>query len=155
LALGRSNSIGLQAEHAGSACKPAVGANVSLKGEKVMSNQTRRYDTIVIGGGQAGLSTGYYLQKQGRDFLILDANARIGDSWRNRWDSLRLFTPARYDGLVGMPFPAPPHTFPTKNEMGDYLESYAVHFKLPVRMGVKVDSLTKQGSRFMMTAGDL
>jgi putative flavoprotein involved in K+ transport len=120
-----------------------------------MRNSTRSYDTIVIGAGQAGLSTGYYLQQQKCDFVILDANARIGDSWRNRWDSLRLFTPARYNGLVGMPFPAPPHTFPSKDEMGDYLESYAARFKLPVRMGVKVDSLTKQGSRFMVTAGDL
>lgn len=115
---------------------------------------TLRYDTIVIGGGQAGLSTGYYLQQQRRDFVILDANARIGDSWRARWDSLRLFTPARYDGLVGMPFPAPPHYFPTRDEMADYLEAYAARFELPVRTGVNVDRLSKHGDRFVVSAGD-
>jgi putative flavoprotein involved in K+ transport len=120
-----------------------------------MSNSTLTYDTIIVGGGQAGLSTGYYLQQQGCNFVILDANQRIGDTWRKRWDSLHLFTPARYDGLVGMPFPAPPHTFPTKDEMGDYLEAYAARFKLPVRTGVRVDRLSKQGDRFVLTAGDL
>ncbi|MCZ7570707.1 MAG: NAD(P)/FAD-dependent oxidoreductase [Ardenticatenaceae bacterium] len=120
-----------------------------------MSNANLNYNTIIIGAGQAGLSTGYYLQKQGHDFVILDANERIGDSWRKRWDSLRLFTPARYDGLPGMPFPAPAHSFPTKDEMGDYLEAYAARFELPVRTGVKVDRLTRQGGRFVVTAGDL
>jgi putative flavoprotein involved in K+ transport len=120
-----------------------------------MNDPALRYDTIIIGGGQAGLATGYYLQQQGRDFVILDANKRIGDSWRNRWDSLRLFTPARYDGLPGMPFPAPAHAFPTKDEMADYLEAYATRFDLPVRTGVKVDCLSRQGDRFVMTAGDL
>jgi putative flavoprotein involved in K+ transport len=119
-----------------------------------MRNATLSYDTIVIGGGQAGLSTGYYLKQQGRDFIILDANERIGDSWRKRWDSLRLFTPARYNGLPGMPFPAPAHTFPTKDEMADYLEAYAAQFKLPVRAVVRVDCLSKQGDRFIVTAGD-
>jgi putative flavoprotein involved in K+ transport len=86
--------------------------------------------------------------------VILDANARIGNSWRNRWDSLRLFTPARYDGLAGMPFPAQAHAFPTKEEMADYLEAYAARFELPVRSGVRVDGLSKRGSRFLITAGD-
>ncbi len=119
-----------------------------------MKNPTRTYDTIIIGGGQAGLSTGYYLQQQGCDFVILDANERIGDSWRKRWDSLRLFTPARYNGLVGMPFPAPPHLFPTKDEMGDYLEAYATHFKLPVLNGVKVERLSRRGDSFVVATGD-
>jgi len=119
-----------------------------------MNNPTRKYDTIVIGAGQSGLATGHFLQKAGRDFIILDANRRIGDAWRNRWDSLRLFTPARYDGLVGMPFPASPHYFPTKDEMADYLETYAAHFNLPVRTGVKVDHLTREGTRFAISAGD-
>src|SRR5690349_6985692 len=99
--------------------------------------QTEKIETVVIGGGQAGLSIGYYLARRGRPFVILDANERIGDAWRNRWDSLRLFTPARYDGLAGMPFPAPAHSFPTKDQMADYLESYAARFDLPVRTGVK------------------
>jgi putative flavoprotein involved in K+ transport len=116
--------------------------------------KTSKIETVVIGGGQAGLATGYYLKKSGRDFVILDASKRIGDSWRKRWDSLRLFTPARYDSLPGMRFPAPPHVFPTKDEMGDYLEQYARHFELPVESGVKVDCLSKQGGKFIVTAGD-
>lgn len=86
-------------------------------------SQTERVQTVVVGGGQAGLSVGYYLARRGISFVILDANERIGDAWRNRWDSLRLFTPARYDGLAGMPFPAPAHSFPTKNQMADYLRA--------------------------------
>jgi putative flavoprotein involved in K+ transport len=120
-----------------------------------MNNATFTYDTIVIGGGQAGLTTSYYLQQQGRDFIILDANERIGDSWRKRWDSLRLFTPARYDGLPGMPFPAQTRAFPTKDEMADYLEAYALRFGLPVRTGIRVDCLSRQEDRFVVAAGDL
>jgi putative flavoprotein involved in K+ transport len=119
-----------------------------------MKNQTERIQTVVIGGGQAGLSTGYFLARRGLPFVILDASGRIGDAWRNRWDSLRLFTPARYDGLAGMPFPAPAHSFPTKDQMADYLESYAARFELPVRSGVKVESLSRQGGRYIVTAGD-
>ena len=116
---------------------------------------SNRVHTIVIGGGQAGLSVGYHLAKRGISFLILDANQRIGDAWRNRWDSLRLFTPARYAGLPGMPFPARGDSFPTKQEMADYLESYAKHFNLPVRTAVKVDRLSKEGGHFVVTAGEL
>ena len=119
-----------------------------------MKSQTEHVQTVVIGGGQAGLSTGYYLARRGLPFVILDAGERVGDAWRKRWDSLRLFTPARYDGLAGMPFPAPPHSFPTKDQMADYLESYAAHFKLPVRNGVKVDRLSRQGRRYIVTAGE-
>ena len=106
------------------------------------------YDTIVIGGGQAGLSVGYHLARQGARFLILDAHERVGDAWRNRWDSLRLFTPAKLDGLDGMPFPAPANHFPTKDEMADYLEEYARRFKLPVRGGERVLRVFKQGERY-------
>jgi len=112
------------------------------------------HETLVIGAGQAGLSVGYHLKRLGRPFLILDAQARVGDSWRQRWDSLRLFTPARYDGLDGMPYPAPPHYFPTKDEMADYLEGYARHFELPVHTGVRVDGLTRRAGRYIVTAGD-
>jgi putative flavoprotein involved in K+ transport len=120
------------------------------------SNQlAERFETIVIGGGQAGLSVGYQLSRRDRPFVILDASERIGDSWRNRWDSLRLFTPARFDGLAGMPFPASsPHYFPTKDEMADYLESYATQFNLPVRSGTRVDHLTRDGDKFIVRAGD-
>jgi len=110
-------------------------------------------DTIVIGGGQAGLAAGYHLAKRAVPFLILDANQRIGDAWRNRWDSLRLFTPARYNALPGLRFPAPGDSFPRKDEMADYLESYAKHFRLPVQTGVRVDRLSRQGDRFVVTAG--
>jgi putative flavoprotein involved in K+ transport len=129
--------------------------NNSLKEERLTSARSRYYDTIVIGGGQAGLATGCYLKKQGQDFVILDANERIGDAWRNRWDSLRLFTPARFNGLPGRPFPAETYYFPTKDEMADYLESYAEHFQLPVRTGTRVDRLSRRDDRFVIQAGDL
>jgi putative flavoprotein involved in K+ transport len=113
-----------------------------------------RFETVIIGGGQAGLSVGYHLANRGRRFVILDANERIGDSWRKRWDSLRAFTPARYNGLPGWAFPAPAGSFPTKDDVADYLESYAARFDLPVRSGVSVEELTKKGDRFVVTAGD-
>lgn len=120
-----------------------------------MGHQPERIETLVIGGGQAGLSVGYHLSRRGLPFLIVDASERIGDAWRRRWDSLRLFTPARFDGLDGMPFPAPPDSFPTKDEMADYLEGYAAHFELPVRTGVRVDRLTRaDDGRFVATAAD-
>jgi len=102
------------------------------------------FDVIVIGAGQAGLSLGHHLASRGLRFVVLDAGARIGDQWRQRWDSLRLFTPARFDGLDGLPFPAPPDSFPTKDEMADYLEAYAAHFALPVRTGVRVDRVWRE-----------
>ena len=116
-------------------------------------NYRERFHTVVIGGGQAGLSVGYYLARQHRRFVILDASHRIGDAWRQRWDSLRLFTPAVFDGLVGMKFPAPPFSFPTKDAMADYLEAYARHFQLPVRSGIRVTRLTRVGSRYLIEAG--
>lgn len=116
---------------------------------------TERIDTVVIGGGQAGLSVGYHLSKRGVPFVILDAHARVGDAWRRRWDSLRLFTPARFSSLDGMRFPAPPHSFPTKDEMADYLEAYAQRFQLPVRCGVRVERLSRLRDRFLVVAGGL
>ena len=113
-----------------------------------------RRKVIVIGAGQAGLSAGYFLKKNKIEFLILDACECVGDSWRSRWDSLRLFTPAKFNGLAGMPFPAGPNYFPTKDEMGDYLENYAKHFKLPVRNNVKVVGLTREGNKYCITTDD-
>jgi len=112
----------------------------------------KRLHTIVIGGGQAGLAVGYHLAKRDIPFVILDANQKIGDAWRNRWDSLRLFNPARYAGLPGLRFPARGDSFPTKEQMADYLVDYAQRFHLPVRNGVKVDRLWQEGKRFVMTA---
>lgn len=111
-------------------------------------------DTVVIGGGQAGLTIGYHLKRQDRDFVILDEHQRIGDAWRKRWDSLRLFTPARYDGLPGMRFPGDGLAFPTKDELADYLEAYADRNALPVRMGVHVDGLRREDGAFTISAGD-
>jgi putative flavoprotein involved in K+ transport len=112
-------------------------------------------DTVVIGAGQAGLSVGHHLQRRGVPFVILDANARIGDVWRQRWDSLRLFTPAKFGGLDGLPFPAAPNYFPTKDEFADYLEAYARHFALPLRLGVRVDRVSPHGDGFLIVAGPL
>ena len=87
--------------------------------------------------------------------MILDAGERLGDSWRARWDSLRLYSPASRDGLPGMRFPARSTSYPTKDEMADYLEAYAARFELPVRSGTAVDTLTKEDGRYVATAGDL
>jgi putative flavoprotein involved in K+ transport len=113
-------------------------------------SDAERIETVVVGAGQAGLSVGYHLARHGRSFVILDANERIGDAWRQRWDSLRLFTPARYDGLDGMPFPGPAHSFPTKDDVADYLELYAAGFGLPVRTGVRVERLSREGAHFLV-----
>jgi putative flavoprotein involved in K+ transport len=118
------------------------------------TRRTERIDTLVIGGGQAGLSVGHHLGRRGVPFLILDASARVGDPWRARWDSLRLFTPARFDGLDGMPFPAEPGYFPTKDEMADYLEAYAARFDLAVRSGARVHRLTRENGRFVALTAD-
>ena len=113
-----------------------------------------RVDTVVIGGGQAGLAVGYHLQQLGRRFVILDAHPRVGEAWRRRWDSLLLFTPARYCSLPGMRFPASGGTFVTKDAMADYLEAYARRFDLPIRTDTRVDNLCRVGDRFRVTAGD-
>lgn len=112
------------------------------------------FETVVIGGGQTGLTVGYYLARHNRPFVIVDAHERIGDSWRQRWDSLRLFTPARYDGLPGWPFPGKAWSFPTRNEMADYLEAYATRFEFPIRSGFRVDRLTKNENGYVLTSDD-
>jgi putative flavoprotein involved in K+ transport len=114
----------------------------------------QHFGTVVIGGGQAGLAVGYHLRQRGLPFVVLDENDRLGDAWRRRWDSLRLFTPARYDGLPGMRFPGSPASYPTKDEAAGYLESYACQFELPVRTGVKVDKLSRVGDRFEVVCGE-
>jgi putative flavoprotein involved in K+ transport len=111
--------------------------------------------TVIIGGGQAGLVIGYHLQRLGERFLILDAQPRIGDTWRHRWDSLRLHTPPRYSNLPGWPIQV--SSFATHTEMADYLEAYAHHFKLPVRTGVTVNRLSRSdgGFRLETSQGEL
>jgi putative flavoprotein involved in K+ transport len=100
-----------------------------------------RFDTVIIGGGQAGLSVGHHLAKLGRSFVILDEHGRTGDRWREHYDSLRLYSPAKYNGLPGMPFPASPYTFPSGRQMADYLETYAAQLQLPILAGVQVDGV--------------
>jgi putative flavoprotein involved in K+ transport len=113
-----------------------------------------RYETVVIGGGQAGLAVGFHLKRQGRPFVILDRNERIGDSWRARWESLKLYSPASRDGLPGMRFPARRTSYPTAHEMADYLEAYAARYDLPVRSGVGVDTLVREDGHYIASAGD-
>ena len=105
-------------------------------------------DVLVIGAGQAGLATAYHLQRHGLRFLVVDAAPAIGHAWRSRWDSLRLFSPAQYDGLPGLAFPAPADTYPTKDEVADYLETYATRFDLPVLLGCAVRRLERVDGRF-------
>ncbi|MEV7605298.1 NAD(P)-binding domain-containing protein [Paenarthrobacter sp. NPDC089322] len=116
-------------------------------------NNEASADTIIVGGGQSGLALGYWLSKQNHDFLILDENVRPGESWRQRWDSLRLFTPAKFDGLPGAPFPGDRLAFPTKDELADYLEGYARRFQLPLVHGVRVDEVTRRDHRFLVRSG--
>jgi putative flavoprotein involved in K+ transport len=110
-------------------------------------------ETVVIGGSQAGLAVGYCLQRRGLPFVVVDENDRVGGAWRRRWDSLRLFTPARYDGLPGMPFPGASSAYPSKNEVADYLETYAREFALPIRTATKVERLSATGDRFEVFCG--
>jgi len=107
-------------------------------------------DVIVIGAGQAGLATAYHLRRRGLRFLVVDAAHELGGSWRTRWDSLRLFTPAQYDGLPGMPFPAPADTHPTKDQVADYLTVYAARFELPVLLDCWVRRLERVDSRYLV-----
>jgi putative flavoprotein involved in K+ transport len=109
------------------------------------------FETVVIGAGQAGLSAGYYLKREGRSFVILDANARVGDNWRERYDSLRLFTPGYAVALPGWRLPT--RATPTKDEMADYLEAYSERFSLPVRNGIRVDCVYRNGDRYIVEAG--
>jgi len=121
------------------------------------AGQQERHDVIVIGGGQVGLSVSHHLLRRGLDHVLLERAGRIGDTWRDRYDSLRLYSPARYDGLPGLSFPAQPDHFPTGHEMADYLERYARHFELPIRTATPVERLgraERPGDGYIVTAGD-
>ncbi len=110
-------------------------------------------ETVIIGAGQAGLSTGYHLRKLGRPFVILDSNARVGDNWRAQWDTLRLYTPAKYDGLPGLRFPGEPWSYPGKDDVADYLESYAAKFDLPIQTSTRVEKLEQVEGQYAVTTG--
>jgi putative flavoprotein involved in K+ transport len=114
---------------------------------------SEHFETIIIGGGQAGLATGYHLAQRERSFVILEANDRIGDNWRRHYDSLRLYSPAKFNALPGWAGPLDPWTYPSKDEVADYLEAYAERFELPVVTGVRVDQLATTGDSYLVRAG--
>ncbi len=115
-----------------------------------MDLAVKHYPVIIVGAGQAGLAAGYFLKKRNIEHVIFEEHERIGDSWRNRWDSLHLFTPAKYDGLPGLKFPTDKNLFPGKDAMADYLELYATHFNLPVRLRSKVSNITEAKAGFLI-----
>ena len=120
------------------------------------ARNAERHEVVVIGAGQGGLAAGYHLAQRGVEFVILEANPRVGDVWRDRYDSLRLYSPARYNALPGQPFPLGRNVFPTGAQMGDYLEAYVAHHGLPVHTGARVDSLraaSDPGGGYLITAG--
>ena len=111
---------------------------------------TERCGTVVIGAGQAGLATGYFLQAQDDDFVIVDAHGSVGQAWRARWDSLRLFTPAHWAHLPGLSFPAARRHLPSKDEMAGYLASYAQRFDLPIRLGWRAEELGRECGKSLL-----
>ncbi len=121
---------------------------------ETIESRPKRHDVVVIGAGQAGLSAGFHLKRKRIDYVILEGAPRVGDVWRNRWDSLRLFTPAKFDSLDGYRFPAHKDSFPTKDEMADYLEAYAAKFDLPVRVNEPVERLYRANGRFRIETTD-
>ena len=114
----------------------------------------QRLDVVVVGGSQAGLAMAWHLAQQGLRFLVLEAGPESGHVWRSRWDSLKLFTPAQYDALPGMAFPAPADTYPTKDPVADYLQAYATAFDLPVRLNARATSLTRTDEGFEVRTAD-
>jgi putative flavoprotein involved in K+ transport len=113
----------------------------------------RLVDVVVVGGSQSGLAMAWHLQRQGLSFVVLEAGPEVGHVWRSRWDSLKLFTPAQYDALPGMAFPAPADTYPTKDPVADYLQAYVTAFDLPVRVNARATSLTRTDGGFEVQAG--
>src|SRR5439155_8038123 len=111
--------------------------------EKGVVMDDMRYDVAVVGAGQAGLAIGHALAEQEKRFVILEAANSVGSAWRNRWDSLVLFTSRRYDGLPGLAFPGDPGGYPTRDEVASYLERYAEQFELPVELSTPVRSLNR------------
>ncbi len=119
-----------------------------------MATVTERHEVIVIGGGQAGLAIGYLLSRQGRDFIILEAAEQPAAAWRQRWDSLKLFTPARYSALTGLPFPGDQDSYPTRDEVAAYLTGYARHFELPIELNSRVRALRRTNGAYLVELDD-
>ncbi len=118
------------------------------------STITNHRDVVVVGGGQAGLAIGYHLAKQGTDFTILEAASEPAAAWRERWDSLKLFTSARYDSLPGLEFPGDPDRYPTRDEVADYLTDYARDFNLPVELNSRVRAVRRQNDGYVVELDD-
>jgi len=116
----------------------------------MMKANEKTWPIIIVGGGQSGLATGYYLKKMKSDFIILDENEQIGDSWRKRWDTLHLFTPSQHDSLPGLKFPLQRNGFPGKEQVAEYLSDYASKFDLPVQVGVKVKKIILDNGLFQL-----
>ncbi|HEX8103534.1 MAG TPA: NAD(P)/FAD-dependent oxidoreductase, partial [Solirubrobacteraceae bacterium] len=112
------------------------------------------HDVVVVGGGQAGLAIAYHLARQGRHFTVLEAGDAPGAAWRTRWDSLRLFTPARYDALAGLEFPGDPDHYPTRDEVVEYLADYARRFELPVELGARVHVVRPADDGYVVELAD-
>jgi len=108
-------------------------------------------DFIVVGAAQAGLSISYYLQKLGKNFIIVDKEDEVGASWLNRWDSLTLFTPTEFNHLPGLKFPAPKGHYPNKYEVADYFKLYAKEFNLPIKLNTFIEKIEKKEGRFIIT----
>jgi putative flavoprotein involved in K+ transport len=124
------------------------------EGNKDNSSGDRPLDVVVVGGSQAGLAMAWNLAQQGLWFVVLEASPELGHTWRSRWDSLKLFTPAQYDALPGMAFPAPADTYPTKDPVADYLQAYAAAFDLPIRLNAQVTDLRCVGDDFEVRTAD-
>src|SRR5918997_280463 len=113
-----------------------------------------RHEVIVVGGGQAGLAIGYLLSRQGRDFAILEAAGAPAAAWRARWDSLRLFTPVRYDSLPGRQFPGNPDTYPGRDDVVAYLTDYARAYELPVELNRPVRAVRRADGGYRVELDD-
>src|SRR3954454_2064047 len=119
---------------------------VAIQTGNLTQSQDSVFYVIVIGAAQSGLAIGRQLQQRGRSFLIVDAGPETGHVWRSRWDSLPLFTAARYSGLPGLPFPGDPDSYPTKVAVAQYLQRYATRFALPIRHHTRVTRVTRDGA---------
>ena len=118
-----------------------------------MTSSERR-EVVVVGGGQAGLALGYFLARQGRDFVILEAATEPAAAWRERWDSLKLFTAVRYNSLPGLNFPGEPASYPGRDDVAAYLTDYVRHFDLPVELGSRVRSIRKRADTYHVELDD-
>ena len=113
-----------------------------------------RHDVIIIGGGQAALSVGYFLRRTRRSFLILDAEDGPGGAWRHAWASLQLFSPARWSSLAGWLMPATTQGFPTRDQVIEYLTQYEQRYALPIRRPSRVDGVERSSAELVVRSGN-